>query len=188
MLQEYFLLAAFHKTFETVFYQHIHDRNKIHVVYFRKNDVRFLSFLYVFFHIKQLTVLSTIVAGTTYKVTITRAGSVVTITYANPDGSKYAEYVGTNTTTPETLKVHVMAQVGTYDVTESTAKPSNEQNADTQKPAEQGTTAAPATPAGSKDNDTNPETGDTSAVAVVAIVALGAAEGASVSFSVEPEP
>ena len=118
---------------------------------------------------------STIAAGTTYKITVTRSGSNVTVTYANPDGSKYAEYVGTNTSTPDSLKIHVMAQIGTYEVTESAATPADpttDPTTEAKNPGQQETTA---TPAGNKDNVTPSKTGDSAAVAVVAIVALGAA-------------
>ena len=61
---------------------------------------------------------SSIIAGTTYKITVTRSGNELTVTYANPDGSTYVEYSGTNTNIPDTLKVHVIAQIGTYTISE----------------------------------------------------------------------
>lgn len=129
------------------------------------------------------TPASTIVAGTTYKVTVTRAGSVITVTYANPDGTKYAEYVGTaNDSIPSELKVHVMAQVGTYDVTEATSTPTDPTKAtDPTTEAPKGDNPTTKAPAATTAGKTTPKTGDVAPVAALAAVAVVACAAVVVS-------
>ena len=128
---------------------------------------------------------STIVAGTTYTVTVTRTDDQITVTYANPDGSKYAEYVGTNETTPEELKVHVMAQVGTYEITEAQANNDNNNESTTAATGENQTTAAPAdgekTTTAATTGKGTPQTGDVAPIAALGAVAVIACAGVVVS-------
>jgi hypothetical protein len=65
------------------------------------------------------TPVSTIEVGNTYTIKVTRSGADVTITYLNPDGTTYAEYVAKNTNLGTDLAVHVIAQVGTYEIAQT---------------------------------------------------------------------
>ena len=145
---------------------------------------------------------STIKAGSTYKVTVTRSGNDITVTYANPDGSEYAKFVGTNASTPNDLKVHVLAQVGSYTITESKKDDAGSTTAaDTKK--DDATTPSTAAPAAGndakKDNaaattaaassttttksatKTSPKTGDAAPIAALGAVAVVACAGVVVS-------
>ena len=59
--------------------------------------------------------------GKTYTVDVTRAGNTITVVYKTEDGTEIGKIVGTNDSAPEELKLHIMSQVGTIDVTSETA-------------------------------------------------------------------
>ncbi len=61
--------------------------------------------------------VSTIAKDTTYKVTVNRNENVLTVTYFDVTNDKeYAEIIGKVDTFDDTLKVHFMAQIGTFEV------------------------------------------------------------------------
>ena len=56
--------------------------------------------------------------GTTYKITVDRKGTDITVTYVDTtDNSEYCKLTLVDSNMPENLKVHVKAQVGTFKVT-----------------------------------------------------------------------
>ena len=126
---------------------------------------------------------STIVAGNTYKVTVKKAGTTITVTYLNPDGSTYAEYVGTNSTTPNDLKIHVLAQVGTYEVTEAAAAGTTPTGPEAAKPTTTAgtTTTAAKTTTAATTKTTTPKTADVAPVAALAALGVVACAGVVVS-------
>lgn len=97
---------------------------------------------------------SSIIAGTTYKITVTRSGNELTVTYANPDGSTYVEYSGTNTNIPDTLKVHVIAQIGTYTISESAEDPADDSTVEEPSTGEDGATVETPSASDTKKDDT----------------------------------
>ncbi len=64
---------------------------------------------------------STVAQGM-YRITVTRTGQTFTVTYYDPYGNVYARYVAANTDLGQSVSIHVIAQVGTYQV----AKTENE--------------------------------------------------------------
>ncbi|MCD8118320.1 MAG: family 43 glycosylhydrolase [Lachnospiraceae bacterium] len=74
------------------------------------------------------TLNSTVTAGTTYTITVTRSEDVFTVKYYDETaGSTFATLVGTATTEFDaTAYVHVISQVGTYTVTNTTTDVSGE--------------------------------------------------------------
>lgn len=63
---------------------------------------------------------SDIVVGHKYQVTVTRSGADFTVTYMDTtDNKEYCKLVAKNTNFPTDLKVHFMAQLGTYTVNSS---------------------------------------------------------------------
>lgn len=61
--------------------------------------------------------------GDTYTVTITRSGSKFTVSYYDETKSAklFNDIVGTSSAMPKELKLHFMAQVGTFEITEKKA-------------------------------------------------------------------
>lgn len=112
---------------------------------------------------------SVVEVGATYTVTVTRSGADVTFVYAKEDGTQFCKMTAANTNLGSDIAVHVIAQLGTFEVT-SVVENASEAEAPaedpTEAPAEGATTAAPAASA---------NTGDATTVAGVAVVALAAA-------------
>ena len=66
--------------------------------------------------------VSNITEGT-YFVDVTRKGTTLTVTYYDSNRKVYNEFVGSNPSSmPKDLKVHILAQVGTYEVSQCTHK------------------------------------------------------------------
>ena len=55
--------------------------------------------------------------GKTYRIVVEREGKTIIITYYNPDGTKYVSFSAT-TNFDENIKTHVIAQLGTYTVSQ----------------------------------------------------------------------
>lgn len=65
---------------------------------------------------------STITEGT-YYIDVARKGTTLTVTYYDSNRKVYNEFVGSNPSSmPKDLKVHILAQVGTYEVSQCTHK------------------------------------------------------------------
>ena len=59
---------------------------------------------------------STIKVGSQYTIVVERKGKNITVTYLNQDGSEYAKFLANNTNLGSTLNLHIIAQIGDYEV------------------------------------------------------------------------
>ena len=128
-----------------------------------------------------------VVPGHKYEVTVTRNDKDFKMVYNDvTDGTVLAEITGTTTVDfPETINVHVMAQVGTFEVSQKTdaADPAPAGDATTAAPSgDSATTAAPAAAAATTTKaPTSVKTGDVAPVAALAAVAVVACAAVVVS-------
>ena len=127
-----------------------------------------------------------VTVGDTYEVTVTRAGKEFTVVYYDvTKGAELCKMTGSSEVDfPSDLNVHVMAQVGTFEVAQKTTGGSDEQkpadNGATTAAADKATTTAAADKATTKAT-TAAKTGDVAPVAALAAVAVVACAAVVVS-------